>query len=144
MPRVAKVPGGKTGRRTKEEELREFVTATGGDMAKLDEFLGGALEPETVPAAADIRDRLLSTLSNQLGSLKGIALVQALKAITALAVIEDENKTDDELNDLRRPLLDRIDALPPEHAAGLVRQEIARVDGYRADLFAALTKLEAK
>ena len=132
------------GRRTKEEELTEFVQATGGDMTVLAEFLGGALEPQEVPSAKDIRDRLLASLSDKLGSLQGIALVQALKAITALAAIEEATEASTNEEDDRRPLLDRLDALPPDHAARLVKQEIARVDGYRQDLFDALRKLEAK
>lgn len=143
MPRVAKNPGSKPGRRTKEQEIREFVEATGGDLAKLSEFLGGALEPQEVPSAKDIRDRLLASLSAKLGELKGIALVQALKAITALAAIEEaEESQADEVDD-RRPLLDRLDALPPDTAAALVKQELARTDTYRADLFTALARLEA-
>lgn len=133
----------KPGRRTKEQELTEFVQATGGDMTKLADFLGGALAAEEVPSAKEIRDRLLTTLSNRLGELKGIALVQALKAITALAVIEEAERDENDIEDERRPILDRLDALPPDHAAVLLKQEIIRIDGYRADLFEALTKLEA-
>jgi hypothetical protein len=136
-------PKRKPGRRTKEEELREFAQTAGVDMQKVADFIGGALEPEEVPSAQEIRDRLLSALSNRLGELKGIALVQALKAITALAAIEEAEQQDSSEDDERRPLLDRLDALPPDHAAKLVKQEIERVDGYRQDLFQALQKLEA-
>lgn len=144
MPRQAKNPGGPKGRPTKEAELREFVAATGGDMHAITEYLGGALEPEEVPSAKDIRDRLLLSLSSRLGELKGIALIQALKTIQALVVSEDENKTVDDEDDLRRPLLDRLGALPPEHAAVLLKQEIVRADKYREDLSAALTAMEEK
>lgn len=144
MPRVAKNPGGPKGRPTKEAELKEFAEAAGVDMEKVADFLGGALEPEEIPSAKDIRERLLLSLSNRLGELKGIALVQALKAISALAAIEEQEQTTQDVTDERRPLLDRIEALPPEHATVLVKQELARIDTYKDDLFAALAALEGK
>ena len=141
---VTEKPKRKPGRRTKEQELREFVEATGGDMTQLTDFLGGALEPQEVPSAQEIRDRLMAVLSDKLGSLQGVALVQALKAITALVAIEEQEQAAkaEEQDDERRPLLDRLDALPPNHAALLVKQEIARLDAERQAYFAALQKLE--
>lgn len=38
-------------------------------------------------------------------------------------------------------ILDRIDALPPDHAAEVLKREINRLDQRRADLFSALERL---
>ena len=133
----------KRGRRTKVEELREAFVATGSDLAKLDEFLDGALtaEPAEVPSAHEIRDELLRILYERRGELKGIALVNGLKALASLAATEEAAGQKQQVEDDRRPILDRIDALPKDHARKLLKQELARVDGYRADLFAALEGL---
>lgn len=146
MPRQAKNPGSRPGRRTKEEELLEFAAAAGVEPQKVGDFLGGALtvHEDEVPSAQEIRDRLLASLSMKLGSLQGIALVQALKAITVLAETEEAKEDAEDPDDNRRPLLDRVEALPAEHAAALIKQELARTDQYRADLFTALQKLETK
>jgi hypothetical protein len=140
----SKKPKRKPGRRTREEELREYVEATDGDMEKLAAFLGGELKPKEVASAKDIRERLMASLSDKVGSLQGVALVQALKAITAIATVQEAEQSIRDEQDDRRPILDRLDALPPDYATRLLKDEISRVDGYQQDLRDALRKLEGK
>lgn len=57
------------------------------------------------------------------------------KAIAAKAV-EPELNSDNQVS-----ILDRIDAVPAEHAITILKGEIARLDSLRAEYFAALERL---
>lgn len=57
------------------------------------------------------------------------------KAIKARDVVPDVTEED------KVSILDRIDALPREHAVALIKGELARLDSLRADYFAALERI---
>lgn len=141
-------PRRKTGRKTKAEELREAFIATGADLTKLDEYLGGALPPppswgDPPERWADWLPKIREILWEQVHTFDGIAAINAHKLIKQLADSEKLEERPAEEDDARRPLLDRLEALPRDHAAALLRQEIVRTDIYRDDLFRALAELEA-
>lgn len=149
MARKAINPGGKTGRRTKEDELKEFAAAANVDPQLVADFLGAALKapPELLRGEppekfSDWLPRIRELLWEKVHEFDGIAAVNAYKLIKELATAE-KAEAPPEADDTRRPVLDQIEALPAEHAVALIKQELARMDSYRDDLFAALAKLEA-
>lgn len=140
-------PRRKGGRRTKAEEITEFAQAAGVDMELVKDFLGDALPPQNQwgdppEKWGDWLPKIREILWEQVHRFDGIAAINAHKLIKQLADAEKLEGRPEEEEDARRPLLDRVDALPREHAAALIRQELDRTDIYRDDLFRALAELE--
>ncbi len=137
------------GRASKREEIEHFIEMAGLDP-ELIQVLGDAAptpgrkhtpEPDRdddeVPSVEEIRDELLKLLYKRRGELKGIALVQGLKALESLVAAAPEPEVEGE----GVSILDRIDALPKDHAAEILRREITRLDNERAEFFAALERV---
>lgn len=99
-------------------------------------------ETETVDMAA-LRDKVFGELNRRLADpqavkdIPGTGLIQLAKEL-AKQTQDDAPKDDGE----NISILDRIDALPREHAIALIKGEIARVDSLRDDYFAALARLQ--
>lgn len=87
----------------------------------------------------EMRDGLLKQLYDNRSNLKGIALVQALKALAALVPPPPPEAADE-----GKPfsVIDQRDSLPKPEWQRLVRQEITRLRSEVADLEDALTATE--
>lgn len=142
----------RAGRPTKAEELRRFAEHAGVEPETLEQYLGAALPPppseKLGPAPekwADWESEIKKILWERIHTLDGVAGVNAWKLVKALA---DEERIEEAAagpsEDDRKPLLDRLDALPKPHAKKLVKAELSRLDGLRAEYFAALERLEAE
>jgi hypothetical protein len=83
----------------------------------------------------EMRDGLLKQLYDNRSGLKGIALVQALKALAALV---PPASPDDEDDSKPFSVIDQLDALPKAEGQRLLRQEITRLREEVAALEAAL------
>lgn len=142
------------GRPSKEEELKQFAEHAGIDPELVGEYVKAALpappkQPKPTEDAppedwAEWEAEMMRLLWINRADLKGIAMVQALKAIATLAEHQRDREGPDDGEDDRKPLLDRLEALPKAHAAKLLKQEIGRLDELRAEYFAALERLEAE
>lgn len=145
----------KRGRPTKEEELLSFADHIGIEPELVKDFIGAAIPPREhvhampieqataigpplVLSAQEIRDEFLRLLYANRESLKGIALVNALKALATLAEHEKTPETEESAG---INILDRIHSLPKEHAIPLLREEISRLDAAREGYFAAMNEL---
>jgi hypothetical protein len=136
------------GRRSKADELKDFAAAAGIDMETVGDYLGGDLPvPESTPMP-DIDDpqQLRDWAANELilhvsSGRANVATVNGLKAVIEFAT--KQGPRDDADSEERMPLLERAEALPPETAGMLIRQEIARLDELRAAYFAKLEEIEA-
>ena len=86
-----------------------------------------ALEPEQPKSVEEIHDELLRLLWERRGELKGIALVNGLKAIAQMKAAKAAAPPDPDDDDQRnRTILDQVDRLPKAHAKRLLKEEIAR------------------
>lgn len=87
------------------------------------------------PTAEEMRDGLLKQLYDNRDGLKGIALVQALKALAALVPPPPPPVPEDE-----KPfsILDQLDSLPRAEGQKLLRREITRLRSELADMEDAL------
>ncbi len=146
----------KGGRRTKAEELTEFAEANGIDPELVGNYIATALpkpkpprvdEPDLMDMAAIIADpkQLYDWAVNELVAhvstgKANVATVNGLKAVMDFATRQPD--APDEGDDSRMPLLERLDALPAEYAATLVRSEIWRLEAERDAYVAALAELE--
>ena len=94
-----------------------------------------ALTAEPVVSPEEMRDELLRQLYDNRRELKGIALVQGIKALAALVPPPPPEEPED-----AKPfnILDQRDALPRKEFQRLLRLEIARTRESLADLEAAL------
>lgn len=92
-------------------------------------------------SAEEMRDELLKQLYNNRAELKGIALVQGIKA---LAQLVPPPPPDDP--DAGKPfsVIDQLDSLPKKEGQRLLRQEITRLREEVAELEAALIATEGK
>lgn len=99
--------------------------------------------PEDKVSLEEMRDALLAQLYKERASLKGVALVQGLKAIDSLF---QSMKAQPEKTDNAEPhnLLDQIKNVPAAHARKLLRAELARLGSETAAHRAALDALEGK
>jgi hypothetical protein len=88
--------------------------------------------------AADMVDLLYARRDE----LKGIALVNGLKAIRDIAMQQAAEPDPDPEDDPTRSLLDKIDALPAPHAAKLLDKEIERLETELADHVAKREQLK--
>src|SRR3954464_3119835 len=87
------------------------------------------------PTPEEMRDGLLEQLYENRTALKGVALVQALKALEALVPPPPPPEPED---DKRFSIIDQLDALPKSEGQKLLRQEITRLREELAALEAAL------
>jgi hypothetical protein len=99
--------------------------------------------PEEEVSLEEMRDALLKQLYKERASLKGVALVQGLKALAALV---QQDKAEPEKADVAEPhsLLDQIKNVPAAHARKLLTAELARLGSETAAHQAALDELEGK
>lgn len=74
-----------------------------------------------------MRDEFMRLLYERRGELKGIALVQGLKALESL-VAKERAEPEKAADVVPHSLLDQLHAIPPAHAIGLLETEIARLD----------------
>lgn len=102
----------------------------------------------TVPETATVdmgalRDKVFGELNRRLADpeavkdIPGTGLIQLAKEL-AKQTQDDTPKDDGE----SVSILDRIDALPREHAIALIKGEIARIDSLRDDYFQALERIQ--
>lgn len=89
---------------------------------------------------AEWEPELRRVLWQKRDSLSGTNLASILKALSDLVRIENE-RARAEVAEERRPVLERLDALPPDHAATLLDREIAETSRYLHELKAAREKL---
>lgn len=113
------------------------------DLAKLGEAIisnataGSASFRELIEAAGtELKRRFDEDPASLPGTFVIKLFLDGQKALTA----KEFEPTEDELGNVS--ILDRIDALPAEHAAALLKGEIARIDSLRADYFAALARIQ--
>lgn len=98
-------------------------------------------EPEVT--TEEMRDAFMRQLYDQRHGLKGVALVQALKALESL--LTKEQQQPEKAEDIPpHSLLDQVGSLPAAHSIVLVETEIARLDAERAAHVEALEKLKGK
>lgn len=128
---------GKPGRRTKDEEIRAWLSENGMNPDLANRRDG---DPPLTPTAQEMRDAFMEILYRKRESLGATALVQGMKALVTLAELEEKATPAPE--DALPPLLERLDALPADHAAGLLEGEIARLRGELEAHSAALEKLK--
>lgn len=102
----------------------------------------GGTEPVAVDMAA-LRDKVFGELNRRLADpdavkdIPGTGLIQLAKEL-AKQTQDDTPKDDGE----SVSILDRIDALPREHAVVLIKGEIARIDSLRDQYFQALERIQ--
>jgi len=126
---------------------RDLTTLTEEDFAKIldeqgDEVIAATSENANFTELVEGAGRWLKyRTDNDPESLPPTFMVKLYldgqKAIAAKQVPEEPDGT-------QVSILDRIDALPPEHAAMLIKGEIARLDSLRADFFAALNRIQGE
>lgn len=88
-----------------------------------------------------MRDEFMRLLYENRGQLKGIALVQGLKALESL--VAKERSQPESADDVEpHSLLDQLHAIPPAHAVGLLTTEIARLEGELAAHQGALEEMK--
>lgn len=115
-----------------EEELLDALSTVTENLSpdKDDEK-----RPETW---AEFEPHLMDMLWDNRDRITGQAFPATLRAIRDLVDAERRHRDVTAEEDNRRPLLDRIDALPEDTARELLELEIGRVSGYLKDLKAAL------
>lgn len=95
------------------------------------------------PSTEEMRDDFLRQLHGERHSLKGIALVQALKALEAL--VKSEQAAPEKTEDIPpHSLLDQVGSLPVPHARKLLNTEIERLERELTDHRDALENLKEK
>lgn len=130
----------KTGRRSKRDEVAEFLDLAGLDPEYV-AVLDGDAPLEKVPETfAEMRDEMLRLIWLNKDSLKGIALVQALKALASLA---ESNKGDDEAKGEAEPLIGDLIAgipgLPVERRDEILARELVKLDAERERIMEVLS-----
>lgn len=98
-----------------------------------------ASDGKPIPSAEQMRDELLLQLYNNRAELKGIALVQGIKALRDLIPPAPPPEPEDAA---RFSLLDQLDSLPKAEGRKLLKQEIARLTADMAAHQAAYDHLE--
>lgn len=90
-----------------------------------------------------LRDKVFGELNRRLADpdavkdIPGTGLIQLAKELAKQTPPEPEKDTDSGVS-----ILDRIDALPVEHAVALIKGELARIDSLRDSYFQALERLQ--
>lgn len=92
---------------------------------------------EANPTPEEMRDGLLAQLYDNRAELRGIALVQGIKALATLVPPPPPPAPE---NEKPFSVLDQLDSLPKREGQRLLRQEIARLKTEVATLEAALTE----
>lgn len=94
--------------------FRELIEAAGGELKRrFDE------EPESLPGTFVIK-----------------LFLDGQKALAANEIVDPEDPDD------QVAILDRLGALPREHAVALLKGELARLDSLREDYFRALERIQ--
>lgn len=113
---------------------------------ELDKIADGLISSATADSASfrDLIDaaglELKRRFDEEPSSLPGTFVIKLfLDGQKALAA---QDFDPEELESNQVSILDRIDALPREHAAALLKGELARLDSLREGYFAALEKLQ--
>jgi hypothetical protein len=117
------------GRPTKVEEIDRYLESMG-------------LTRDDIEAVGDVtldgmKAALMQQLSQQIPSLKGIALTQALKTVEALARAEPESEK--EQPPLIADVVSGVVALPDERKREILAGELARLDVERKAIEEALS-----
>lgn len=114
------------GRRTKAEEVAEALRELGIDP-DADPAAGDAM-PETF---AEMRDGFMELIWQQRASLKGTALVSALRALAELAKANPDGDSDSEQPTVAETIAG-IPGLSAEKRDEILRRELAKLDDERA------------
>lgn len=133
------------GRKTKEEEAKDFLRAQGIDPDRLAVEQGTAMF-EVPEDPEDLVSEFTAAVYTQmkLGDLKGVALVTALKAIVQLGEQLKQKPADDEesVREIDEVLSDA--GLPAGRRVELGRLEIERLRGRLSGLELLVARLEGE